>query len=171
MASYEFVTTWRIEAPIERVFEAIQDSLAWPSWWDAVLDVAQLAPGDAAGVGDVRRYTFRGRLPYLLRFDLTTDRVERPTWLSGDAEGELEGKGIWTLRADADATLVRYDWRIRTNRWWMNLLAPFPFVRPIFVLNHDFVMRRGLVGLRRHLGVAGTELPADAMPAPAPPPA
>ena len=166
MASYEFVTTWRIEAPIERVFDAIQDSLAWPTWWDAVLAVEELGHGGDGGVGNVRRYTFQGRLPYLLRFDLTTDRIDRPTWLSGDAQGELEGKGIWTLQAEGDATLVRYDWRIRTNRWWMNLMAPFPFVREIFVMNHDYVMRRGLVGIRRHLGVAGSELPHDTLPSP-----
>jgi hypothetical protein len=167
MGRYEFVTTWRVEAPIDRVYDAIEDSLAWPSWWDAVLAVEQLTPGDDAGAGDTRRYTFQGRLPYLLRFDMTTDRIERPTYLSGDAVGELEGKGIWQLRSEGLATLVRYDWQIRTNRWWMNILAPLPFVREIFVLNHDFVMRRGLIGLRRHLGVAASEIPDDALPAPA----
>jgi hypothetical protein len=50
----------------------------------------------------------------------------------------------------------------------MNALAPLPFVRPIFVLNHDYVMRRGLFGIRQLLGVAGREIdpvlvaPADA---------
>jgi hypothetical protein len=167
MGNYEFVTTWRVEAPIDRVYDAIEDTLSWPSWWDAVLAVEQLAPGDEHGAGDTRRYTFKGRLPYLLRFDLATDRIERPTCLSGDAVGELQGKGIWTLRSEGAATLVRYDWRIRTNRWWMNLLTPLPFVREIFVINHDFVMRRGLIGLRRHLAVAGSEIPHDALPAPA----
>ena len=49
----------------------------------------------------------------------------------------------------------------------MNLMAPLPFVREVFVMNHDFVMRRGLIGLRRHLGVAGSEIADDALPGPA----
>lgn len=164
MAAYAFVTAWRIEAPIETVYEAIHDTLAWPAWWDAVLAVEDVAPGDDAGVGQVQRYTFKGRLPYLLRFDLTSDIVAPPERLGGTAEGELEGRGDWLLRRDGDATLVRYDWQIRTTRPWMNALAPLPLVRRIFVLNHDFVMARGLVGLRRRLGVAGRVIPADDVP-------
>ena len=164
MAAYAFVTTWRIDAPIDTVYETIRDSLAWPQWWDAVLAVEDVTPGDDAGIGMVRRYTFKGRLPYLLRFDLTTDVVEAPRRLGGSAVGELEGRGDWTLVPDGDAaTLVRYDWRIRTTRRWMNALAPVPFVRRIFVINHDFVMGRGLVGIRRRLNVAGRTIPDDAV--------
>jgi hypothetical protein len=160
VAEYAFVTTWRIDAPIEPVYDAIRDSLAWPGWWDAVLAVEDVAPGDEAGIGNVRRYTFKGRLPYLLRFDLTTDVVQRPERLGGTAVGELEGRGDWTLRPDGPAaTLVRYDWLIRTTRPWMNALSPFPFVRAIFELNHDYVMDRGLVGIRRHLSVPGRAVP------------
>jgi Polyketide cyclase / dehydrase and lipid transport len=169
MADYAFVTAWRLEAPIERVYDAIADSLRWPQWWDAVLAVEEIRVADHDGTGNVRRYTFRGRLPYLLRFDLTTDVVDRPTRLGGVAEGELEGRGDWRLEPDGEATLVRYDWRIRTTRPWMNALAPLPFVRAIFVLNHDFVMRRGLIGIRQDLGISGREIdPALVAPATGP---
>jgi hypothetical protein len=163
VAEYAFVTVWRIEAPIDLVYGAIHDTLDWPTWWDAVLAVEPVAPGDDAGNGEVRRYTFKGRLPYLLRFDLTTDVIQAPERLGGRAAGELEGRGDWTFRADGTATLVRYDWQIRTTRPWMNALAPLPFVRRIFVLNHDYVMGRGLVGIRRRLGAPGRTLPAEAM--------
>jgi hypothetical protein len=166
MAQYAFVTTWRIDAPIERVYDTIHDTLAWPEWWDAVPAVEAVAPGDADGIGEVRRYTFRGRLPYLIRFDLTTDVVRWPERLGGTAVGEVAGRGDWTLRADGTGTLVRYDWRIRTTRPWMNALAPLPFVRRIFVLNHDYVMARGLVGIRQRLGVSGRPVADDAVPPP-----
>ena len=153
MADYAFVTLWRVEAPIETVYEAIHDTLTWPSWWDAVTNVEELDPGDADGIGAVRRYVFKSRLPYTLGFDMRVDRVERPTILSGRATGELEGLGLWTLRGEGRSTIVRYDWQIRTNRWWMNLFAPFPFVRQIFEINHDYAMERGRVGLAKLLGV------------------
>ena len=37
--------------------------------------------------------------------------------------------------------MVRYEWRVRTKRGWMNLLAPI--ARPFFKWNHDYVMQRG----------------------------
>jgi uncharacterized protein YndB with AHSA1/START domain len=33
MAEYHFVSTWQIQAPIERVWEEIYHSERWPSWW------------------------------------------------------------------------------------------------------------------------------------------
>jgi uncharacterized protein YndB with AHSA1/START domain len=157
VADYSFVTIWRIEAPIGQVYDAIRESLAWPTWWHAVTAVEQIRAGDADGIGDVRRYTFKGKLPYSLAFDLEVDRVERPTTLAGVASGELAGTGVWTLTDDGPSlTTVRYDWNVRTTRWWMNLLAPI--AGPVFRANHDFVMSDGLEGLTRLLGVRAISL-------------
>jgi hypothetical protein len=156
MASYAFVTEWRLDAPIERVYEAIHDSLTWPDWWPAVTKVEEIRPPtDRTGAGAVRRYTFKGKLPYTLSFDLTVDRIERPTALGGQARGELEGRGDWALREEDGVTYVRYDWTIRTTRWWMNLLAPV--ARGVFKSNHDYVMQSGAKGICGLLGgVSGT---------------
>ncbi|HEY7735659.1 MAG TPA: SRPBCC family protein [Candidatus Limnocylindrales bacterium] len=156
MASYSFVTVWQLDAPIGRVYDAIRDSLAWPSWWRAVTAVEELDPGDpVSGVGSVRRYTFKGALPYSLAFDLRVERVEAPGVLAGRASGELEGTGVWTLTQEGSTTIARYDWNVSTTRWWMNLLAPL--AAPIFRRNHDFVMSSGARGLCTLLGgVSGT---------------
>ena len=157
MANYSFVTVWRHHAPIVAVYEAIADSLAWPEWWPAVRKVEQLASGDpATGLGDVRRYTFKGSLPYTLSFDMAVTAMERPNGLAGHATGELEGDGVWTLSEEpGGVTVARYDWNIRTTRPWMNLLAPL--ARGVFKANHDVVMRSGAKGLCDRLGgVSGT---------------
>jgi uncharacterized protein YndB with AHSA1/START domain len=125
MADYSFVTVWRLEAPIERVYQAIHDSLAWPDWWPAVKSVEEVRPAtDRGGIGTVRRYTFKGSLPYTLSFDMTVERVEPPTVLAGRATGELDGTGVWTIHEEDGVTFARYDWNVRTTRWWMNLVAP-----------------------------------------------
>jgi uncharacterized protein YndB with AHSA1/START domain len=149
MADYAFVTQWWFDAPIERVWEAIRDSERWPEWWRSVRSVKRIREGDADGIGDVRRYTWRGRLPYSLTFDMTTTRVEAPNRIEGTASGELEGVGVWRLAADNDGTSVRYDWTVRANKRWMRLLAPV--ARPLFAWNHDAVMADGERGLRRLL--------------------
>jgi hypothetical protein len=63
--------------------------------------------------------------------------------------GELDGVGRWTLTPVDGGTLVRYDWDVRTTRWWMNLAAPV--ARPAFVWNHDAVMREATESLARRL--------------------
>jgi hypothetical protein len=150
MARYEFLTTWVVDAPIDAVFDVISDAAGYPTWWKGVQRVERLAPGDASGVGELDRLTWRSALPYSLTFDARVTRVERPHLIEGQATGELEGVGIWRLY-EGQGTAIVYDWRIRTTRRWMNVLGPLP--RPAFVWNHDVVMRQGGVGLARKLGV------------------
>lgn len=152
MAEYAFVTRWRFGAPVDAVWEQIRRPTEWPSWWRGVERVEVIEPGDSDGVGALHRYTWRSRLPYRLCFELRTTRVERPRLMEGVATGELEGFGRWTLRPEGTATRVRYDWRVRTNRAWMELLAPV--ARPVFEWNHAVSMRWGEEGLRRRLRLA-----------------
>jgi uncharacterized protein YndB with AHSA1/START domain len=150
MAEYAFTTVWRVESPIEEVWQAIYHSEEWPRWWKGVERVEELKEGDGDGVGSVRRYTWKSRLPYRLTFEVVTVRVEPRRRLEGRAQGELEGAGIWTLTEEGSVTVVRYDWTVRTTKTWMNLLAPL--ARPVFRWNHDAVMRWGGEGLAILLG-------------------
>lgn len=150
MVEYRFVTIWRIEAPVEAVWDAIYQSDRWPAWWDSVKRVVEITPGDEHGIGSVRRYTWKSRLPYLLTFDLRVTRVERPRLLEGVSTGELVGRGTWTLSTDGRLTTIRNTWDVQTTQWWMNLLAPI--ARPAFGWNHAYSMRRGGEGLARLLG-------------------
>ena len=94
---------------------------------------------------------FRSFLPYDLVFDMRVTRVEQPSALEGHATGELEGEGRWTFTETLGGTHVRYQWDVRTTRWWMNLLAPI--ASPVFAWNHGIVMRWGEAGLRRRLRI------------------
>ena len=150
MAEYHFVSRWRIQAPIERVWEEIFHAERWPSWWKYVDRVDELERGAADGVGRRQHLLFRTRLPYKGGFEVRATRVQPPSTLEADATGELEGTGRWMLTPDDGGTLVRYNWDVRTTRWWMNLLAPV--ARPAFRWNHDELMREGGESLARRLG-------------------
>ena len=76
--------------------------------------------------------------------------VERERRLAGEATGDLEGTGVWTLQGNGSATRVRYDGQVATTKAWMNAVAPL--LEPAFRWNHDDVMRRGGEGLARRLG-------------------
>ena len=151
MAEYRFLTTWLIEAPRERVWDAIYESERWPEWWHGVLEAEKLEEGDADGVGQYGRYVWKSKLPYKLEFFVRTTKVEKPQLLEGNAEGGLAGVGRWRLFEQGGVTACLYEWKVHTTRGWMNLLAPV--ARPIFAVNHDYVMRNGGHGLAKLLGV------------------
>ena len=147
MEHYSFVTLWELDAPSSKVWDAIYHSERWPSWWKGVEKVEELRPSSAPwGVGSLRRFTWKSRLPYRLTFDMTVLRVEPGGLIESAAEGELSGIGRWTLEPRGAGTRVRYDWNVRTTKPWMNRLAPV--LRPLFHWNHDVVMGWGLQGLR-----------------------
>jgi uncharacterized protein YndB with AHSA1/START domain len=152
VAQYEFLTTWCLDAPIERVFDVLKDPSAFPEWWKGVTAVEVLQPGDADGVGELARYTWRSVLPYDLVFDSRVTRVEPPYLIEGHATGELEGVGVWRLFSSPAGTAVLYSWRVRTTKAWMNVWGPLP--RPAFRWNHDRVMHAGGVGLAQRLGAS-----------------
>jgi hypothetical protein len=152
VARYSFLTTWAFAPPatIERVFDALHDAQAYPSWWKGVLAVERLEEGDAHGVGALDRYVWKSKLPYELEFRSRTVRVERPHLMEGEAFGELEGTGRWRLWEGRDGVCVTYEWNVGTTQPWMNLLAPV--AKPVFAWNHDYVMRNGGEGLARLIG-------------------
>ncbi len=152
MAEYRLTSTWRIAAPIDRVYRTLRESGDWPAWWRGVERVVDIEQGEDSGVGRVQRHVWKGPLPYRLRFALRVTRVESLRALEAVVSGQVEGVGSWAFSGDATSTTVRHDWRVRTTRRWMNLLAPV--ARPLFEWNHAVVMRRGERGLARRLGVA-----------------
>lgn len=153
MGDNSFITQWWLDAPIDAVWRAIQESEKWPSWWKSVAAVEPILPGDDRGLGAVRRFSWRGRLPYTLTFDMRVTRIEPPTLLEGIATGDLDGEGRWRLATEDSGTAVRYDWNVRATKPWMRLLAPV--AQPFYSWNHDAVMRDGEIGLRRLLGIEG----------------
>jgi hypothetical protein len=74
-----------------------------------VEEVVRLAEGAESGVGSVFRNVWRSRLPYAVRFDARTTRIERGRLIEATATGELAGMGRWRLFAAEDALAVTYE--------------------------------------------------------------
>lgn len=149
MAEYRFLTIWLLDAPIEKVWEAIVDYEQLPIWWKAVARVEEIQPGDAGGVGSVWNMVWRTPLSYRLAFESCITRVEAPHQLELTAVGEVEGVGRWELSPTEEGTLVRYYWMVKTTKPWMNFLALF--LRPLMEWNHNAIMQQGGEGLAQFL--------------------
>jgi hypothetical protein len=145
MARYSFVTTWRVTAPIGKVWDALQ---CISVWWPGMATPRHLNPGQD-GVGARYERVTRGKLPYNLRYVITVTRYEPPHVCTYDSEGDLVGKGSYVLTTAGDATEVVFTWDVTTTGRAMNLLAPL--LKPLFAWNHNWVMTEGLKGLERYL--------------------
>lgn len=151
MRQYSLVTEWQLDAPIERVWDALAAPEIWPSWWRYVESVVDIETGDSRGIGALRRYTWSSRLPYRLSFAMRTTVLDEPHRIEGIASGDLNGTGQWQLGESGTTTRVTYVWTVRTDKAWMNLFAPI--LAPVFAWNHNEVMREGGRGLAHYLGV------------------
>ena len=150
MSDYEFITIWQIDAPLDAVWNVIENADAWPEWWKGMVSVERLDDGDDNGVGSIRRTVWKSALPYKLRFDSEIVRIERLKLIEARAFGELNGNGLWQFESlGPDKTRIQYDWRVKTTKAWMNALAPV--ARPFFRWNHDIIMDWGEEGLKKRL--------------------
>jgi uncharacterized protein YndB with AHSA1/START domain/mannose-6-phosphate isomerase-like protein (cupin superfamily) len=140
---YVFVDEWEVAAPREAVFDALADARTYPQWWRPVyIDVE--ADGEPA-LGKVSRQHFKGRLPYHLRTRSTIVELDRPHVIAGDVDGDLRGRGTWTLTETERGTHVRFDWRVHADRRLLRVLTPL--LRPAFRWNHDWAIARAIDGL------------------------
>jgi uncharacterized protein YndB with AHSA1/START domain/quercetin dioxygenase-like cupin family protein len=141
---YRFVDEWEVAAPREAVFDALADARSYPEWWRPVYEEVE-AEGEIA-VGQVSRQHFKGRLPYRLRTTSMITELERPERLVADVEGDLRGRGIWTLtELGPERTHVRFDWRVYADRRLLRTLTPV--LRQVFRWNHDWAIARAMDGL------------------------
>jgi uncharacterized protein YndB with AHSA1/START domain len=148
---YVFVDEWEVDAPPDAVFDALADARTYPEWWRPVyIDTQTDGPPE---VGRTSQQHFKGRLPYHLRTRTTIVRLERPNVLVGDVEGDLRGRGTWTLAPLPDGgTHVRFDWRVYADKPLLRALTPV--LRPAFRWNHAWAIacaQRGLEPFAREL--------------------
>lgn len=142
---FHLVTIWELNATQEDVWQVLVAPESWPDWWPTVKRVELLDPGDADGIGAVRRMTWSTALPYDIAFETTTTRLEPMTLIEARAKGELDGVGLWTLASEGDRCTIRYDWIVEVTKPWMVRLAFL--LKPVFAWNHHYVMERGKQGL------------------------
>jgi hypothetical protein len=148
-ARYTFRNVFVLAATPGAVTAAVLAPEPWLAGLGHVRELERLATGHD-GRGPRYRVTVAAALPpYRLRWELEAVRVVPGRTLDWCAAGDLEGEGSWQLTATDVGTEVVSTARLHTTRWWMNLLAPV--ARPLFVRNHDLVMRAGVDALARHL--------------------
>lgn len=148
---YAFRSAWRLAQPVPVVWDVLEAVPSYPSWWPQVrrTRIVELAAAEV---------TCRSFLPYSLVFT-SRPSVREPSdgVLEARLSGHLEGWSRWTLTADGDGCLAVFEEEVVVTRPLLRLLEPV--ARPVFRLNHRWMMWRGERGLRRWLSRGGASPP------------
>ena len=166
---YHFITTWRVKGTTNEVSDILGAARDLPRWWPSVyLDVTELEPGDAEGVGRVVSLYTKGWLPYTLRWQFRVTESHYPNGFALEAWGDFVGRGIWTIKEDGDFVQIVYDWRIRADKPLLDKLSFL--MKPIFSANHRWAMAKGEESLKLELARRHAKSVEEAARVPAPPP-
>ncbi|MCX4662699.1 SRPBCC family protein [Streptomyces uncialis] len=138
---YRFLSRWDLPAPPDAVFAVLERAEDYPRWWPQVRSVTGSGTSGTGGTG-----RFRSFLPYELVVTATETRRDRAAGVLEIAmSGDLDGWARWTLRPGGAGTIARYEQEVEVRKPLMRGLA-VPG-RPLFLLNHAWMMRGGRRGL------------------------
>ncbi len=146
---YRFVTRWRVPGTCEAVYAILEDVPRVARFWPQLYRTAAVTePGDGVRGKTVAAET-KGFLPYVIHWNFRVTDSDRPHGFAIEAWGDLVGSGRWTFVQDGTDVDVTYHWSVRSEK---PLLKRLSFLlRPLFALNHNWVMDRGRDGLLREL--------------------
>ena len=151
---YYFVSHWRVPATPQEIYDILKDPSTLPQWWPAGFLSAE--PHTFADGAQGVSVATQGWLPYVLRFTMRELANDPPGSLVIEAEGDLNGRGIWTLMPDGDFTNVTYDWRVSVEKPFVKVMSPV--LKPLFKSSHDWIMSKGeksiLLELQRRRAVS-----------------
>jgi len=141
--NYHFVTHWRIRGPIGLVYSILKEGKNYSKWWGSAYKSTKEVAKNSVEV------LVRAKLPYTLRFTTELLSENKPHGFVLKASGELVGTGRWALRESGEITEVIFYWDVwaekKIIRWFSFLL------KPLFVWNHDWVMKEGEKGLQKEV--------------------
>lgn len=166
--TYRFLTLWRVASTAEEITAILKDATDLPRWWPAVyLDVQELEPGDADGVGKVVNLYTKGWLPYTLRWQFRVTQNSAPHGFELAASGDLTGRGVWTFRQDGEQVEITYLWEVTADKPLLRRLSWL--FKPVFAANHRWAMQMGYESLLLELARRRAATPEARARVPAPP--
>jgi len=144
---YQFSSAFKIEAPLELIWDELLNYKKWPAWCDGLQRIEPLDSFDHLQKGNNIRSVWKGSLPYTLAVNARVKDFLRYSFLSFAVTGDLCGEGICNFLPAQGNTTIRFVWNVSPTKLWMKMTSPF--ARPVFIENHDVIMKQAITGFAR----------------------
>lgn len=147
---YRVVSTWRLEAEPWEIAQILEQPTEWPTWWPAAfLQVVELDQPAGTAVGRRVAVHTKGWLPHTFKLQATVTQHRDLERCVLTVAGDFVGTCECSLRPVGEQVEVLFDWRPRVEKPFVRSLSWL--LKPAFVANHKWVMRRGRDGLELEL--------------------
>jgi hypothetical protein len=153
---YHFSSVWKVDASLEKAWNIIKHPENWTQWWKGVLKAEIISAGGENGIRKKHAFIWQSFIPYKLHFTSEVIRIQELKYIEAKVEGELEGTGTWYFSNHRNETVIRFDWKVATAKTWMNLFAPV--LKPVFIWNHNWLMKQGEKGIKNVCGCSNKAL-------------
>jgi hypothetical protein len=165
---YHFITHWRVQGTLQKVFDILEDPTDLPRWWPSVYLEARLVERGSEGmVGAMIDLYTKGWLPYTLRWRFRITEVVKLRSIRLEASGDFVGRGLWTFEQDGEWVNATYDWKIRAEKPLLRRLSVV--LKPLFSANHYWAMEKGEESLKLELARRHATTPEERAKIPPPP--
>jgi len=141
---YNFNSLWRINAPLELIWNELINYKKWPVWCDGLEKIEPLDQFGRLQKGNNIRSIWKGFLPYTITFDAVVHDFIQYSFLSFKVTGDLHGKGICCFESSPGTTTVQFVWNVAPTKFWMRMGSLV--ARPVLVENHNHILEQAVRG-------------------------
>lgn len=147
---FEITSHWRLNGAVSEIADIMSDPLSLEKWWAPVfMRVELLKGGNEQLLGTVVRLYTKGFLPHTFQFLAEVTRVDESNCLIVETRGDFHGVGTIEISEQLGQAHVRIHWRVKVHHPYLRLLLHV--LKPVFVANHRWAMRRGEIGLQKEI--------------------
>lgn len=149
--SFEINSVWEFDCPKTDLKFVIDKPQEITHWWAAVFLKVELLSGNYyAPSGLVANLWTKGFLPHSFKFKANIFHNRQHQQLIIKTMGDFSGIGTITIQSlGANKSQIHINWRTNVENHTLYLLMML--LKPIFIANHKWAMRKGFQGLKYEL--------------------
>ena len=154
--SFEIDSFWQLDASFEELDFVLENPLSIADWWASVFMQVEVLGGDYYSQDGLQcKLWTKGFLPHTFSFIANVFHDKNEEQVIVKTTGDFGGLGTISRYKRDVGSIVHINWRTRVDSHWLYWLMMM--IKPLFVANHKWAMRKGRLGLtaeieRRRLG-------------------
>lgn len=140
---YSFKNEYRINTSPDIIWSILSDIESWPGIWKYFRTVQFRGEDKCLKQNITIDCEVRAVIPYTFRFNTQIVKVTPCRELEVISRGDLNGRGIWTLKQIGESTLSSFTWEVEPVNLFVRMIEYIPFGRRLLRYSHNIMMENG----------------------------